>query len=55
MLRECRWFLDQLDWPRLVNLGGGLGAPHVATDHPLDLFAQNTPLPVMLEGVIWRF
>ncbi|WP_084438244.1 diaminopimelate decarboxylase [Niveispirillum irakense] len=37
VLRECRWFLEQVDRPRLVNLGGGLGVPHVATDQPLDL------------------
>lgn len=37
VLRECRWFLEQVDKPRLVNLGGGLGVPHVATDQPLDL------------------
>lgn len=41
VLRECRWFLDQLDRPRLVNLGGGLGVPHVATDCPLDLDAWS--------------
>jgi len=39
VVRECLWFLDRLDNPRIVNLGGGLGVPHVATDRPLDLEA----------------
>jgi len=42
VVRECLWFLDRLDNPRLVNLGGGLGVPHVATDQPLDLEAWTT-------------
>ncbi len=37
VLRECTKFLDKLPECRLVNLGGGLGVPHVATDRPLDL------------------
>jgi diaminopimelate decarboxylase len=37
VVKECLWFLDQLPEARLVNLGGGLGLPHVATDRPLDL------------------
>ncbi len=37
VLDECLWFLGRLDNPRIVNIGGGLGVPHVATDQPLDL------------------
>lgn len=37
VLQSCRWFLDRLENPRIVNLGGGLGLPHVATDTPLNL------------------
>jgi diaminopimelate decarboxylase len=34
---ECRWFLDRLDAPETVNIGGGIGLPHTATDTPIDL------------------
>ncbi|MFM2042277.1 MAG: hypothetical protein RLY86_853 [Pseudomonadota bacterium] len=37
VLRECLWFLDRLPRARIVNLGGGLGLPHVASDRALDL------------------
>ncbi|WP_459867229.1 diaminopimelate decarboxylase [Endothiovibrio diazotrophicus] len=37
ILERCRDFLDRLDRPQLVNLGGGLGVPHQAGDEPLDL------------------
>ncbi|MCK6571255.1 diaminopimelate decarboxylase [Myxococcota bacterium] len=37
VLHACRWFLDRVPNPRVVNLGGGLGVPHVATDRALDL------------------
>ena len=37
VLQACTWFLDQLPEARVVNLGGGLGVPHVASDRPLDL------------------
>ncbi|QJE72653.1 diaminopimelate decarboxylase [Aerophototrophica crusticola] len=37
VVRECLWFLDRLESPKVVNLGGGLGVPHVASDRPLDL------------------
>ena len=37
IIQECLWFVDQLDTIRIVNVGGGLGVPHVATDKPLDL------------------
>ncbi|HYC04679.1 MAG TPA: diaminopimelate decarboxylase [Azospirillaceae bacterium] len=39
IVRECLWFLDRLEAPRLVNLGGGLGVPHVESDRALDLEA----------------
>ena len=37
ILRSCRWFLDQLEEPLVVNLGGGLGVPHRNGDRPIDL------------------
>jgi len=37
IITECFWFVDQLDSIEYVNVGGGLGVPHVATDQPLDL------------------
>jgi diaminopimelate decarboxylase len=39
VLAECRWFLDQLPKLERVNIGGGLGVPHLATDGALDLAA----------------
>ncbi len=33
----CTWFVDQVPAVRSVNLGGGLGLPHIAADRPLDL------------------
>jgi len=41
IVTECRWFLDQLEDPLRVNLGGGLGVPHVPEDRPLDLSAWS--------------
>ncbi len=37
ILNECRWFIDQVPALRFVNIGGGLGVPHVESDEPLDL------------------
>ena len=37
IIDSCLWFVDQLDTVRVVNVGGGLGVPHVAEDAPLDL------------------
>ncbi len=34
---DCTWFVDQVPSVRSVNLGGGLGLPHMASDSPLDL------------------
>lgn len=34
---ECSWFFDQVKDLETVNIGGGLGVPHVASDLPLDL------------------
>lgn len=39
VVKECTWFLDRLPKARIVNIGGGLGVPHVATDRALDLAA----------------
>ena len=37
IIASCLWFVDQLDTVEIVNVGGGLGVPHVAEDSPLDL------------------
>ncbi len=37
VLEKCLWFVDQVATVRRVNIGGGLGVPHVASDQPLDL------------------
>lgn len=37
IIQECLWFVDQLDTVQIVNVGGGLGVPHISTDQPLDL------------------
>lgn len=37
ILQQSLWFIEQLDTPRYVNLGGGLGVPHTLMDQPLDL------------------
>jgi diaminopimelate decarboxylase len=34
---DCTWFVDQIPGIKSVNLGGGLGLPHVITDSSLDL------------------
>lgn len=37
IIDSCMWFVDQLDSVEIVNVGGGLGVPHIAEDEPLDL------------------
>ncbi len=37
IIESCLWFVDQLETVETVNVGGGLGVPHVAEDAPLDL------------------
>lgn len=37
VIQQCLWFVDQIDTVEIVNVGGGLGVPHLATDQPLDL------------------
>ena len=37
VLEKCRWFIEQVPTVRRVNIGGGLGVPHLASDSPLDL------------------
>lgn len=37
VIKQCLWFVDQIDTVEIVNVGGGLGVPHVASDQPLDL------------------
>ncbi len=37
VIEHCLWFIDQVGTLETVNVGGGLGVPHVAEDRPLDL------------------
>lgn len=37
VIEECLWFIDQLETVKTVNVGGGLGVPHIDRDEPLDL------------------
>lgn len=37
VVRHCLRFVDAADGVERVNIGGGLGVPHLATDEPLDL------------------
>ncbi|TWU23845.1 diaminopimelate decarboxylase [Novipirellula artificiosorum] len=37
VLVQCKWFIDQVETLRNVNVGGGLGVPHVASDSRLNL------------------
>lgn len=36
-IADARWFVEQVDRPRYLNVGGGLGIPLVEDDRPLDL------------------
>lgn len=38
IIQACMWFVDQVgESVEVVNVGGGLGVPHIADDAPLDL------------------
>jgi diaminopimelate decarboxylase len=37
VVEKCLWFVDQVPTVQRVNIGGGLGVPHIASDQPLDL------------------
>lgn len=37
VVEKCLWFVDQVLTVQQVNIGGGLGVPHVASDQPIDL------------------
>ncbi len=37
VISACLWFVDNCPTVNRVNVGGGLGVPHVASDNPLDL------------------
>jgi len=37
IIDHANWFVEQVPTLRAVNVGGGLGVPHVAVDQPLDL------------------
>jgi diaminopimelate decarboxylase len=37
VVEKCLWFIDQVHTVQQVNIGGGLGVPHVASDQPIIL------------------
>jgi len=37
IIAHCLWFVDRAGQVERVNIGGGLGVPHLATDQPLAL------------------
>ena len=37
VIEKCLFFVDQVPTVERINIGGGLGVPHVGTDQPLDL------------------
>lgn len=37
VVEKCLWFVEQLPTVQRINIGGGLGVPHVASDQQLDL------------------
>lgn len=37
IIARCFWFVEKAGQVERVNIGGGLGVPHVAADEPLDL------------------
>jgi len=37
IIENCLWFVDQCDSVTTVNVGGGLGVPHISSDQSLDL------------------
>ncbi|MDA0689828.1 MAG: diaminopimelate decarboxylase [Proteobacteria bacterium] len=37
VISACLWFVDNCPTVKRVNVGGGLGVPHFASDNPLDL------------------
>jgi diaminopimelate decarboxylase len=44
VIEQCLWFVDQVEDIRCVNVGGGLGVPHLEADAPLDLNAWASVL-----------
>lgn len=39
VIEKCLWFVNKVEHIRCVNVGGGLGVPHLESDIPLDLNA----------------
>ncbi len=37
IIQRARWFIEQVPSLQTINVGGGLGVPHVNSDQPLDL------------------
>jgi diaminopimelate decarboxylase len=37
VVMQCLWFVEQLPTVQRINIGGGLGVPHIASDQPLNL------------------
>lgn len=50
ILEECCWFIETAPHVMRVNVGGGLGVPHLADDVPLDLNQWAGILAQMVSG-----
>ncbi|MGB3226026.1 MAG: diaminopimelate decarboxylase, partial [Desulforhopalus sp.] len=37
VVAKCLWFVEQVPTVQQVNIGGGLGVPHIASDQSIDL------------------
>jgi len=37
VIEKCLWFVEQVPTVQRINIGGGLGVPHAASDQPIDL------------------
>ena len=54
VLEQSLWFIEQVPSVKAVNIGGGLGVPHVATDQPLNLDKWAKTLAKVMGGKPWR-
>lgn len=44
VIEKCLWFVNKVDSIKCVNVGGGLGVPHIESDKALDLDAWASVL-----------
>ncbi|MDF1817576.1 MAG: hypothetical protein P1U54_02960 [Immundisolibacteraceae bacterium] len=54
VLEQSLWFIEQVLSVEAVNIGGGLGVPHLATDQPLNLDNWAKTLAKVMGGKPWR-